>query len=381
MQTQDVENAHNVDVFPWSKNFETGHPDIDNQHKVLVKLLNKLASTLTHDEPICIQDTFEELTAYAAFHFEFEEAVWHEYFNDDNWLTSHQIRHSSFLPKVLELKEKGEGEALQDIVEDIVKFLIRWLAFHIIDDDKRLAIAIYEMDKGASLEDAKMIAERKMSGSMKMLVEAVMDMYDGLSSGTLDLLRERNARIKVEEELRATNKRLEILSVTDQLTGLYNRRHFEQVFRDELKRGRRNNASLNLIMLDLDHFKSLNDRYGHSVGDQALSSVGDCLQSVCKRPSDFAFRIGGEEFAVIAVAENPQSGALLSERIRSGVEALNIPNLNSSSGSVLTVSLGAVTINPSEYIGSLDNYMKIVDERLYKAKAHGRNCVISTDEG
>ncbi len=183
------------EVFPWNRNFETGHAVIDEQHRTLVRSLNKLARTLVNDEVIEVNRAFDELAEYANFHFADEEAIWAEYFRDDYWLSSHQLSHAAFLPKVIELKNKDEGKSLTDAVENIVRFLIRWLAFHIIDNDKRMALAVDAMASGMSVEDAKVLADKKMSGSMRLLIETILYMYDGLSSRALDLMRERLARI------------------------------------------------------------------------------------------------------------------------------------------------------------------------------------------
>jgi hemerythrin-like metal-binding protein len=274
-----------VEVFPWNKNFETGVEIIDEQHKKLVALLNELASTLTQDNQIEVTRVFDELAEYANFHFETEEAIWVEYFSDDSWLSSHQLTHSTFLPRVLELKEQDSNQSLDEIIEGIVKFLIRWLAFHIIDNDKRMAFVIQNMQAGLSLEEAKIVADKKMSGSIRVLIETVMTMYDSLSSRTLDLMRERHKRKKVEEELhdanqqlREANRSLEQLSITDQLTGLFNRRHFNSIFMQELKRAYRDTTSLSLIIVDIDFFKRINDQHGHSEGDRVLVQVSRKLK-------------------------------------------------------------------------------------------------------
>jgi diguanylate cyclase (GGDEF)-like protein len=304
--------------------------------------------------------------------------IWSEYFKDDHWFASHQLQHSSFLPKVVELKEKDSNKPLQEIVEDIVKFLIRWLAFHIIDDDKRLAIAAHAIDDGATLEEAKIISDRKMNGSVRVLIETVMMMYDGLSSRTLSLMRERNARIKVENELKHVNEQLKALSITDQLTGLYNRRHFEEIFIEQRKKASHSQIPLTFLLLDIDYFKKLNDHYGHSGGDDALKKLAVCLQEICSTSDTYAFRLGGEEFAIITSDKTDGSDRDFAESIRAQIEALNIPNKNSAVSEFMTVSIGVVTLVPKA-TESINTFMKTADKYLYKAKELGRNQIVLAD--
>lgn len=365
------------EVFPWNRNFETGLNEIDRQHKTLVELLNKLANTLIHEEPIEINLAFEELAKYADYHFETEENTWAEYFGDDSWFINHQERHSSFLPKVLELKEKHAHLPLHEVVEQIIKFLIRWLAFHIIDDDKRLAVAVESIRFGSSIDEAKAIADRKMNGSNRVLIDTVMVMYEGLSSRTLELMRERHARKIVEQELLKANQQLERLSVTDQLTGLFNRREFEPIFNNELQRAKREGNHLNFILLDIDYFKKINDDYGHTYGDETLVKVGHKLQELCRRPSDFVFRLGGEEFAIITTTNPEQSVQLFAEKVRKGIASLKIPNKNSSVIPFLTVSAGVINISPDTFERDPSTLFKQADQHLYTAKQTGRNKVIT----
>ncbi len=366
----------NFEVFPWNKNFETGVEVIDEQHRKLVDLLNELANSLVREDMSKVNDAFAQLADYAHYHFEQEEAIWSNYLGDDSWFISHQLSHSSFLPRVLELKGIEGDSPSQDVVEAVVKFLIRWLAFHIIDDDKRLALVVTSMDTGSTLEEAKVLADRKMNGSFRVLIETVLKMYDGLSTRTLDLMRERRARIIAEQELREANRRLEELSVTDQLTGLYNRRHFERVLDREMKRARRENKAVTLYMLDIDYFKSLNDHYGHSGGDVALKNIGQKLFEICRRPSDYAFRIGGEEFAVISREHKEDDDLIFAELIRRAVEDLAIPNVKSKVSDCLTVSVGGFAKIPTKQ-DTMDTYMKEADARLYRAKDAGRNIVVT----
>lgn len=366
------------EVFPWNKNFETGHAEIDAQHKKLVELLNQLAKTLIGNEKPIVNAAFDALAAYANAHFDKEEEIWLEYFNDDSWLHSHQMNHASFLPRVIELKDQEGTKSLTDVVEHIINFLIRWLAFHIIDNDKRMALVVQAVKKGLPLDEAKLHADKKMSGSMRLLIETILNMYDGLSNRAIELMRERRARIKAEERLREANKKLEQLSRTDQLTGLYNRRYFSTVFLDELKRARRHGITLTYMMIDIDYFKTYNDNYGHLAGDEALKQVGKCLTGLCRRSSDQAFRIGGEEFGLLSSGLDEGQAEAFAHIVRSEVEALKIEHNGSDVMPCITVSIGVATKVPGPE-DTLNDYFKLADNRLYIAKNQGRNRVISQD--
>ncbi|MCG8699180.1 MAG: bacteriohemerythrin [Bacteroidales bacterium] len=200
----ELNNSENFIVFPWNSNLETGIKEIDNQHKKLVDLLNKLANTLVNNDNVEIEVAFKELAEYASYHFEEEEGIWYNHFKDDSWFESHQFGHASFLPKIEEIENDKTGKPKSEIIEQIIKFLIRWLAFHIIDNDKRMVFAIEYLKQGKTLDESKLAADRKMSGSMRLLIETILHMYDGLSSRTLELMRERIARkkaVKDREEL------------------------------------------------------------------------------------------------------------------------------------------------------------------------------------
>jgi diguanylate cyclase (GGDEF)-like protein/hemerythrin-like metal-binding protein len=365
------------EVFLWNKNFETGVEIIDEQHKNLVSLLNKLTVTLIYDDSFEVARVFEEMAAYAEYHFKTEEAIWAPCFKDDAWLTSHQEIHSSFIPSVLKLKEEQGDMPLRETMEHILKFLIHWLVYHIVDSDKRMAIVLENMQAGASLEEAKNISDEEMYNSAQVLIDTVLIMYDEISSRTLSLMRERLKRKAAEEALIQANRELEKRAITDQLTGLFNRRHFDEVFALELRKNRRNKRNLTLIMLDIDFFKKLNDQYGHAQGDSALEKLGQLLKELCRRPGDIAFRIGGEEFAIVISEQSPSSSHGFAERIRGKVEALKIPSVNNDAMIRIRVSVGVITKVP-ELTDSVKTYMNEADARLYRAKGQGRNQIVSS---
>src|SRR5690606_5214556 len=126
------------------------------------------------------------------------------------------------------------------------------------------------------------------------------------------------------DALEQANHRLEELSIQDGLTGLFNRRHFDTVFRTEFRRALREQSWISVLMIDVDHFKQLNDTYGHPFGDHCLKQVAESLQQMTRRPPDIIARYGGEEFIVILPATDAKGAAHVAERIRAAIAALKI---------------------------------------------------------
>lgn len=195
-------------IFPWDSNFETGIELIDQQHKVLVDILNKLAAHLANlSGSIVLNEIFDELIAYTDYHFKTEEGIWSSYFAEDEWYTMHEATHGTFIGEILALKNNDDQKSLDDIVHDIVTFLSKWLAYHILDTDKRMAKAALAIGSGNSIEEAKMISNAEMSGSMKVLIQTVLSMYESISSRTMDLMREKSLRRQAEEALSRSEER------------------------------------------------------------------------------------------------------------------------------------------------------------------------------
>jgi len=369
-------NLKEIEFFPWNENFETNIEEIDEQHKMLVELLNKLGNALLTENVQKMEKVFDELAKYADHHFYCEELVWAQYFDIESPLVkNHKKTHDSFIPKVLEIQESSKELGLQKILEDILLFLIKWLAFHIIDEDKRLSYIIRYMNEGNNQSEAIFKTDALMNGTMKKLVDTILDMYNSISSKAIDLIKERKARIKAEEELQKINKKLEKLSITDQLTNLYNRRYFEEVFDKNIRICIREKKYLGVILFDIDYFKKLNDTYGHQKGDIALKSIAKCMKEVTKRPTDYVFRLGGEEFCIVTSSDNQEEAYNLSKILHENIKELKIANKNSLVNEFLTISTGVVSIIPSKK-DNLDSIMLEVDKKLYSAKENGRNRII-----
>ncbi|WP_428026403.1 cache domain-containing protein [Arcobacter sp.] len=169
-------------------------------------------------------------------------------------------------------------------------------------------------------------------------------------------------------------KRVEYLSITDELTQTYNRRYFNTKIEEEINRAKRNNYYLGFIMLDIDHFKLYNDTYGHHAGDLALQKVATILKKHTSRASDFAFRLGGEEFGILFSYKNENESLEYANLIKNEIFELKIEHTTSTVVPHITASLGLV-VKKGQDIKNVQTIYKLADEALYNAKASGRNKV------
>lgn len=187
------------------------------------------------------------------------------------------------------------------------------------------------------------------------------------------VIQQRNVR-ELNHLLGEANEKLASLAATDGLTGVPNRRAFDERLEAEWARANRSHGSLAMIILDLDFFKQYNDRYGHLKGDDCLKQVAQCLQ-IGRRANDLAARIGGEEFALLLPDTDLHGAATVAEALRSRIQGLQIPHAESTSG-VVTASFG-VAAKTNDGTGPVEGLMKMADTALYEAKESGRNRVMS----
>ena len=173
-------------------------------------------------------------------------------------------------------------------------------------------------------------------------------------------------------------KAIEKLSITDPLTKLYNRRHFDQVIEKELRLATRNQTSLTLAIVDIDYFKKYNDYYGHPAGDQALIQVAQVFLQSLNRPNDYVFRLGGEEFGLLFSDLNIEQTFLFLDSIRTKVEMLNIMHEDNPLNEYMTISIGAYFNCTEQRLDSNQLYIK-ADEALYKAKLKRNQVIITND--
>lgn len=209
---------------------------------------------------------------------------------------------------------------------------------------------------------------------------------EAISAGASDFIfkpfrfEELNLRIKrvikemnLKRQHEALIKKLEMLAITDGLTGLYNQRYFYQQLNSEIERHSRYNTNLSLLLLDIDHFKRFNDTWGHLEGDKVLVELGKMIRS-CLRSMDSAYRYGGEEFTVILPETDIDRAGIVGERIRASFETkIFVPARGKETGA--TISVGATQFVPKEDITSL---IKRADMAMFKSKTGGRNRVTCT---
>ncbi|WP_320055573.1 bacteriohemerythrin [Desulfuromonas thiophila] len=205
-----------VTIFPWTDNFACGIASIDEQHQTLVALLNRLVGHIIEgSEPPDLNRIFDELKAYAAFHFQSEEQVWRQALGEgDGGFREHQRTHSGFVGQIGRMQQQEQGKPLEEAVIDIVSFLTKWLALHIIDSDKRLAKTVLALQDGLPLAAAKQRADVEMSGATRIMIETVLAMYDDLTNRTIRLSREILRRKAAEKALRQTQ--LQLLQAKEQ---------------------------------------------------------------------------------------------------------------------------------------------------------------------
>ena len=187
------------------------------------------------------------------------------------------------------------------------------------------------------------------------------------------LVQMQRALVKLTGQLNDANKELQRLSTTDGLTGIANRRLFDESLSREWRRCSRLKKPLSIVLFDVDFFKKYNDKYGHQAGDECLKLVAKEVARTAPRPGDLAARYGGEEFVLI-LAETDQEGACwVADLVRQNLSALNIPHGESSHMHV-TISCGVTSVVPSDEL-SVGKLVKSADIALYIAKEHGRNRV------
>jgi diguanylate cyclase (GGDEF)-like protein/PAS domain S-box-containing protein len=243
------------------------------------------------------------------------------------------------------------------------------------DDQQRAQAIIHELNTG--IESTMIECRIKKPDGEYIWVEAslrlVRDTESGQPSGILNVIRDVSERKMAEKKLQEAYNAVEALAVTDALTGLANRRRFDQYLAMEWRRSMREQQPLSLLMLDADKFKAYNDTYGHQRGDNCLKQIAEACMDVVSRPGDLIARFGGEEFVVV-MPNTMSAGALhVANEICAALRSRRLPHSGNAPG-IVTISAGCATLVP-KFGKHAPDLIEMADKALYKAKFNGRDQV------
>lgn len=276
--------------------------------------------------------------------------------------------------------ERVKNSFVVILINSVIKTAGLWLIFYwaitwrLSRPLTELSDAVANLDDRLDGDDPALI-EYPHRDEIGALVASLNDMRVRLAASHRELEHKVAERTR---ELEEANRRLEALSTTDGLTGIANRRRFDEALQNEWNRALRVRQPIALLMLDIDLFKNYNDRYGHQAGDDCLRSVGRILEANSRRSSDLAARYGGEEFVLLASHTDTERAVHLANVVRESIESLELTHADAPQGK-MTVSVGVAVMHP-ETGQQPERLVRKADEALYRAKNAGRNRVMLAED-
>jgi len=255
------------------------------------------------------------------------------------------------------------------------------------EDPPDIILLDIQMPEINGYEVCRRLKQNPQTMSIPVIFVTTMDSDEdeafGLNLGAVDYITKPfslpvvKARVRTHLQLKQRTDMLEKLALVDGLTGISNRRSFDQTLEREWRKTRRNGSCLGLIMIDIDNFKAYNDNYGHGAGDECLRQVAGAIGSAGRRPGDFVGRYGGEEFVVVLPECNLEGVVQVAETIRLAVKELNIPHAFSAASEYVSISLGCASMRYESGTES-DALLRKADQALYRAKEQGRDRVVDS---
>lgn len=374
------QDSQGFEIFPWSRHFETGLEDIDDQHRVLVNILNRLAWHFASGTPET--DTahlLDELLGYASYHFRYEEEVWSRTLGQSEMCRNHHDAHQLFFDRIQWLRQSEAPE--EEVLAELFDYLTRWLAFHILESDRRMALTVKAVEAGAPLPQARDQVDNELSGPMSIMVTALLEIYGKLSTSAIQLMHEKLARQRAEDELaRLQSERLHhaleiqaqdhqrqiaFLAYWDPLTGLLNRNGIIRAVREFLENESHEDKSAALVSIDLDNFHEINGRVGEEAADRMLGLLARRWQDALPPEAALA-RIGGDEFVLLLTDAS---------QVESRLKALQLTCLQPfelGDASTSTTFTAGIVCFPSKEAGfasdEADILLRQADHALFRAK-------------
>ncbi len=365
-------------IFSWDVEFLTGLDAVDEQHKQLISMINSGVQLCISNTPIDlteIETLKQNLGEYTIFHFQTEQDLMKRYAIDDRHVKEHLQAHRDFLHTVTSFFSDTESLQKPDKLSSVMEYLIRWLAYHILYTDKRLANQIHAIDEGLDPTEAFESESRKEESSSEPLLKALRALFFIVSEKNQSLERanaELEEKVKARtRELEEANIRLRDLSVKDELTGLPNRRYAFESLESMLHIRQRYGTPFSVMYINVDKFKTINDTLGHDTGDYVLKWVATFLRNGF-RSADQVCRLGGDEFLVICPESDEQAtlaaARAVLERVHEENRVKAVPFWDVS-----------ISIGLSQVLGdgeSVESLLKRADEAMYVSKQAG-GCRVS----
>jgi len=365
-----------VSLFVWNDNFLTKIPLVDQQHGKLVDLINDLGEQVMADHEI-VPNAFlpirDDLINYINVHFSDEELLMHNVGLDSRFQRMHRNDHQAFVDEVQGLC-CIKGTISHEQAKGLTEYLVHWLAYHILEIDHGMARQIRLVQAGVPPAEAYEKEFKLAKPNVEPLLTAM--------SGLFYIVTERNRELRAlnEElerrvsertaELENANLQLNMLATQDDLTNLPNRRFAMLSLRQLMKEGDRYNNKFSIMVIDVDRFKQVNDRFGHPEGDRVLATISKRLRRSI-RGCDIVCRIGGDEFLVICPHSDSKSAAVVARKILS--ESAPILAYEETVCWDGSLSIGIAEAKPN--IASPEDLLKIADDAMYAAKAQGGFCM------
>lgn len=372
---------NNLDIFPWQNDYEVGVEEIDNQHKMLVNLINNICGKMFDvmmDQKIykqIISDSLRELLDYTTYHFEYEENEYKRYLGNTKILKKHTNSHKELILSTQQFLTAFDADSDSFEIEKFISTLVLWLSKHILTEDMFMFSVVANLVDGRSFENAVRLAKESMHGTKGEIAKIITAMMQVSTAISLNLRREITSRKMVEKDLKheilirkEAEKKLKNFAQHDALTGLANRRLFEELCGLSLRFAKRNQYEQAVLFVDIDHFKFVNDTMGHKAGDALLVSIAKRLEK-CVRASDIVARMGGDEFTIHLGGECSEDDArAISSNI---IASISKPFKLVEGTANVSASVG-VSMYPND-AEDIETLIRNADAAMYLAKKSGKN--------
>jgi len=362
-----------ISLFTWNDTFLTRIPSIDEQHQRLVGLINDFAELVMSTDKLghqAFSPVWDGLRDYVEVHFNHEESLMCEVGLDYRHIDRHRSQHKAFISEVLAFGEIDNVVHI-DKARNLVEYLVHWLTYHILDVDQSMARQIYAVREGQLPTEVFEIETRSVRSSTEPILAAMTGLFSMVSERNRELralnseLEQRVAERTVE--LEQANRQLQLLSTQDDLTGLPNRRFALLSLNQLWVEKERYGSSLSVLIIDADHFKEVNDRFGHPQGDALLRTLAVRLRRSV-RASDIVCRLGGDEFLVIC----PRSSGAGTLEVAKKILAESKPFITPEGAECWDGSLSIGLAEAGDTMTKSEDLIKAADLALYDAKRKGR---------